>query len=336
MMAQEIGQSADAVRCLLAHRQVIEEAGAHLRERTPPIVITVARGSSDHAATFLKYAIELTLGIPVASMGPSIASVYQRDIHIGRGASLAISQSGHSPDIIALQTALKKAGGLSLAIVNNEASPLAHISDHVIPMKAGVEQSVAATKTFITSLVAGLALIAEWGDDHSLRCALQQLPGQLEATMQLDWSAAAKTIAQAKSLYIIGRGPGYAIAQEAALKLKETSRLHAEAYSGAEMMHGPLSLIEDNFPVFAFLIHDEALITMQDLVALLSDKNARVFTAGAAPTNGQSLHSIETKHPLTEPILLIAAFYRLAENIARLRGYNPDTPEHLSKVTKTY
>jgi len=147
---------------------VLDSAATALRDLDPAVVSTIARGSSDHACSYLKYAIELTLGLPVASIGPSIASIYGRDLKLGRAASLSISQSGKSPDIVGMTQSAKRSGALAIAITNTPGSPLDEAADFTIDLHAGAELSVAATKTFVASIVAGLSLVARWSDDAAL------------------------------------------------------------------------------------------------------------------------------------------------------------------------
>lgn len=336
LMRAEIDEAPEAVRRMLeGSRAAIEEAGARLRALDPKVIVTVARGSSDHAATFFKYACEITTGTPVASIGPSIASIYKAPLRLAGGAALAISQSGKSPDIVALMDALHAAGAVTLSLVNVEDSPLAARADTLVPLKAGPERSVAATKSFITAVVASLAVLAAWRQDKTLETALAALPDRLDEALSTDWSPAFATLVEARSLYTIGRGPGFAIALEAALKFKETAILHAEAYSGAELQHGPVSLVDEFFPLLAFIPEDAAAASLVATVNALHDRGARVFTATTAPIAGPRLPVIATGHALTDPIAIALSFYRFVEAVAVARGHDPDQPRHLKKVTET-
>ena len=167
-MRREIAEIPEAVARLLDQSgTALAEAGANLRRSQPRFLTTVARGSSDHAAAFIKYAVELTAGVPVASVGPSIASIYGAKLKLAESACLAISQSGKSPDIVSMAEGAREGGALTIAITNTAESPLAAASDHCIDIAAGIEKSVAATKTFVNSAVAGLALIGHWTEDES-------------------------------------------------------------------------------------------------------------------------------------------------------------------------
>ncbi|WP_182084209.1 SIS domain-containing protein [Aureimonas sp. ME7] len=335
LMAREIDEIPDAVRRFLSGSgAAVEAAGRRLAALSPAVVATVARGSSDHAATYFQYAAEIVTGRPVASLGPSVVSVYGARLRLEGQAALAISQSGQSPDIVALLRAARTGGAETIAIVNAEGSPLLEAAHWQVPLEAGPERSVAATKSFVTSVVAALALVAAWSGDEELARALADLPGHLTEALEQDWTPALETVAGARSLYALGRGPGFAVASETALKLKETSMLHAEAYSGAEVLHGPVSLVEAGFPVLAFVPDDAARPGLTEIARRVSASGAALFTVGEAGV-GTRLPHAATGHPLTEPLSMLVSFYRFVESVARTRGLDPDAPRGLRKVTQT-
>ena len=335
-MRKEINEIPEAAARLLAgSADAIEAAGRALRERDPQFFVTVARGSSDHAALFLKYAIELTAGRPVASLGPSLASIYGAKLKLGGGAAIAISQSGKSPDIVAMAEGATKGGAISIALTNTLPSPLADACTHSLDLSAGPEISVAATKSYVNSIVAGLAVLAEWTGDADLDRAVKNLPEQFAKAVALDWSELAGDLKDAQSLYVLGRGPGLAIASEAALKFKETCRVHAEAYSAAEVVHGPMALVGPGFPVLALAARDASQASVVGAADGLSGKGASVFVTSDAAREASALPFVATGHPLTDPLPLIVSFYAFAEAFARHRGLDPDKPPHLNKVTET-
>jgi len=335
-MQQEIAGIPDAVATFLDRSAAaIARAGRRLRDKDPALIATVARGSSDHAANYLKYAAELSAGIPVASLGPSIASIFGARLKLDRAACIAISQSGKSPDIVKMAETAREGGALTVALTNTADSPLAAASDEVIDILAGAERSVAATKTFVNSVVAGLALLAECIEDDGLRSALAALPGQLEAARNCDWSALCEATDGHESLFILGRGPSLAIAGEAALKFKETSSVHAEAYSSAEVMHGPVSIVGGGFPVLALAARDAAEHSIVGAADELTAKGASVFVTSDAAATARQLPFTATGHTLTDPLALIVSFYAFIEAFARRRGLDPDHPTHLRKVTET-
>ena len=324
-----------AARFLTYSRAHVLDAAAAIRALDPGLIVTVARGSSDHAATYLKYCIELAAGIPVASVGPSIASIYGAKLRLSGSVCIGISQSGRSPDIVEMMRSAKETGALSVAITNFPDAPMAVTTDYCLPLQAGLEQSVAATKTFVTSALAGLSLLAEWRNDAELRRAIAALPDAFEKALLLDWSPLADRLSKAQSLYVLGRGPAFAIANEMALKFKETCGLHAEAFSAAEVLHGPAAIVQSRFPVLALGVNDAALVQLIATAERLSGQGADVFLTGADANGAIRLPSVHDLHPLVAPLVLIVAFYRFIETLARQRGYHPDTPPHLRKVTET-
>jgi glucosamine--fructose-6-phosphate aminotransferase (isomerizing) len=297
-------------------------------------VLTYARGSSDHAATFAKYLIETRLGIITASQAPSVASVYAAPQRAGSALCLAISQSGRSPDILAAVEAAKQSGAYSLALVNAEDSPLAALADTLLPLLAGPELSVAATKSYIAALAAMVDLVAAWSQDGQLSEALDDAPAQLERAWQADWTPLTDRLREVRGLYVVGRGLGLGIAQEAALKFKETCGLHAEAFSAAEVRHGPMALAGPGFPFVVFRQSDETEASIEALVADVLERGGEVFLAGP-PVPGAIALPSEAAHPVIEPMLQIQSFYRAVNALSLARGLDPDAPPHLSKVTET-
>jgi glutamine---fructose-6-phosphate transaminase (isomerizing) len=335
-MAREVAEIPQAVaRFLDRSAAVVTAAAAALCARDPAVIATVARGTSDHAATYLKYAIELAAGVPVASVGPSIASIYRRPLRLAGAACIGISQSGKSPDIVEMMRAAGQGGALTIAITNFADSPMAGVSDHCLPLEAGEEKSVAATKTFICSVAAGLALVARWQDDQDLARAVAALPDALAKAVALDWSPLSARLVRADSAFVLGRGPGYAVANEAALKMKETSGIHAEAYSAAEVLHGPAALAQSRFPVLALGVPDAALPQLLATAERLARQGADVFVTGADAAGAVTLPTVPDLHPLVAPLVLAASYYAFVEGLARRRGFDPDKPPHLRKVTET-
>lgn len=334
-MRREILEIPDAVDRLLSNGQSdIQAAAAAARDLNPTFLLSVARGSSDHACTFLKYASELVLQRPMASVGPSVKSIYDVDLLSSGALSFSVSQSGMSPDIVRMTEAIAGNGGMTIALTNNVDSDLAKVAKATLPIHAGPELSVAATKTFVTSLVAGLWLIAEIKQDRELIRAIHSLPTHLSAAIRCDWSSVVGATGGG-SLFTIGRGPSWAIANEAALKFKETCLIHAESYSSAEVLHGPVSIVEDGFQVIAFAAQDEAEQSVAEVADALAEKGANVFATTGKVRRASSLTHTRTDHWLTDPIASIVSFYQMVETIALSRGINPDKPRHLNKVTET-
>ncbi len=333
MEVDEIPQAAQ--RLIDGSKLEVEKIGARLREVDPVFLATIARGSSDHAAAFLKYAIELETGLPVASIGPSIASVYGKQMRMADSATFAISQSGKSPDIVSMAANARRGGSLTIALTNVYSSPLAAESSLALDMLAGPELSVAATKSFVNSAVAGLLILAEWTGNLVLNNAIQSLPQALAKAVACDWSPLLGALKGQTSLYILGRGPAWPIACEAALKFKETSGLHAEAYSAAEVLHGPVSIVGNAFPVLALAARDKGEAHVIPVCDRLVDQGAAVFVTSGMPTKAHRLPFAATGHGLTDALVQIASFYGFVEMLSRHRGLDPDKPAHLRKVTET-
>jgi glucosamine--fructose-6-phosphate aminotransferase (isomerizing) len=308
---------------------------ARLQRKPPQVVVTCARGSSAHAATFGKHLIERYMGTPVAAAAPSVASIYHQPLRLADQLFIAISQSGKSGDLIE-QTALARASGAStLCITNDSDSELARNCEFVAPMMAGPELSIPATKTFISSLAVLARLVALWTKDETLSGAVQRLPDRLAAAADLRWSRLVESLAQVSSLVTIGRGPTLAIAREAALKLKETSDLHAEAFSSAEFLHGPIALVSPQYPVVMFTPADAAAVGMRQLASDLRKKGASLFTTDREDASQNRLESLSPDHPETDAICVIQSFYSMVVDLAVVRGTNADRPRHLEKVTRT-
>jgi glucosamine--fructose-6-phosphate aminotransferase (isomerizing) len=335
-MRLEIEEIPEATRRLLDRSGArLGEAGAALRQLQPVMVATIARGSSDHAAAFLKYAIELVAGVPVASIGPSVMSIYGRELRLESCASISISQSGKSPDIVAMTQSALRNGALGIALTNTPGSPLATAANIAVDLAAGTEQSVAATKSFVSSVVAGLAILGHWAEDEALLASLAALPQVFGKAVALDWSPLLAALEGRSSLYVLGRGPALAIAEEAALKFKETCGVHAEAYSAAEVLHGPARIVEAGFPVLALAARDAGEAGVAEIADRLARQGATAFATTDRAGVAQKLPFAASGHPITDALSLIVSFYAFVEALARHRGFDPDHPPHLKKVTET-
>lgn len=311
-----------------------------LRELNPTLVVTCARGSSDHAATFAKYLIETMIGVPVASHAPSITSVYRRKLALDRTLFLAISQSGGSPDLAQSVEYARSSGAFALGLINAVDSPLESLCDETLRLHAGEERSVAATKSFLATLIAVAHLVAHWSSDDGMKDGLKALPAVLAEAWDVDWGAAVKPVlADAEHLFVIGRGLGLGIAQEVALKMKETCALHGEAYSAAEVRHGPMALVKDGFPVLILAPGDATRQGVVELAASFVERGAQVMVAGAAdaalPERAIRLPLPTAPHPTLQPIVAVQAAYRMIAGLSIARGLDPDHPPFLNKVTRT-
>jgi len=334
-MFREAAASAAVVATQLKRNaDLSHDLAAELKARPKKAVVTLARGSSDHCATYARYLIETRLGILTSSAAPSVASLYTSGSHLRDTIVLAISQSGQSPDLLASAEAARTAGAYLVAFVNAENSPLGRLAHCVVPLCAGEESSVAATKSFIASMAAILNLVASWSNERDLLTALEILPSQLKRAWELDWSAALARFRNVENLYVLGRGLGLSVAGEAALKFKETCGLHAEAFSAAELQHGPLAIVRKGFPVLVFAQQDETCDGMIRLVRELETHGAEVTSVGLREPVEGALPFFDAA-PAAAPLLQVQCFYRMVNALAVDRGLDPDRPRHLSKITET-
>lgn len=336
LMLQETEEAASVVSKLLNdQKSVFDEIAAVFASRKPTLISTCARGSSDHAATFFKYLAEITCGIPVAGIGPSVASVYDAPLQLGSAVHFTVSQSGASPDIVAMQRAAKKGGAVTVAVVNVTESPLGQEADIVLNIGAGPEKSVAATKSFIASAAALAGVIAAISQDTTLQTGLLALPEALANVNVVSGNPLENILADNQSLFIGGRGPSMAIAMEAALKAKETSAIHAEAYSLAELMHGPMRLVEKQFPIIAFVSQDQAYQHNLQALQHFNSLGGNILAISPLDLPWAQIKTPATGSALLDPLVSLAAYYRVIEAVTRRKGFNPDKPLNLNKVTET-
>lgn len=335
-MHAEARAAADAVaRQLAANAPRVDALVERLRARPPRFIVTCARGSSDHAATYGKYLFETELGLVTASASPSVASVYAARPQLDGALLVAISQSGRSPDLLRSVELARESGAHVVALVNAEDSPLAALAHTVLPLCAGPELSVAATKSYLCSLSALLQLVARWRGDAALLAAVDALPDALRAAQRQDWSPLVVGLAHARNLFVLGRGLGLGAAQEAALKFKETCGLHAEAFSSAEVKHGPMAIVGPGFPVLCFGQDDGTLAGTVAVAHEFRARGAPVWIAAPGAGGDGALPVAASTHPACTPLLAIASFYLAANALSVARGHDPDVPPHLNKVTET-
>ncbi|WP_309987124.1 SIS domain-containing protein [Herbaspirillum seropedicae] len=335
-MLKEARSAADYVAVQLTRDQDrYAPLGARLRAAPPANIVTVARGSSDHAASYCAYLIMARLGRIVASLPMSLVTLNHAPLQVRDALAIAISQSGQSPDVVEPIRYFHAQGAATVALVNQADSPLASAAQWSLPLHAGVESSVAATKSFIASLVASALLTAHWQDDAALLNALAQLPDALRAACACDWSDAVQALTPADRIMVVGRGIGFPLALEAALKCKETCAIQAEAFSGAEIKHGPMALIEEGYPLLMFAIRGPAQAGMLALAAEMRVRGAKVLLAAPEDVVERDLTLPVAATPDLDPIVAIQAFYVMAAQLSAARGMDADRPRHLNKVTKT-
>lgn len=335
MYLEAIASPQQVQQQLAADQDRYAALGAALRTRPPRGTVTIARGSSDHAAAYMAYLIMARSGQLVTSLPMSLLTLYQAPLPLADMLAISVSQSGRSPDLVEPMQRFQQAGATTVALVNDAASPLAAAVGWTLPLHAGPEHSVAATKSFICSLVAGARLAAAWADNTDFSARLADLPAALDQACGQDWSSAIAPLLQAERLMVIGRGPGLAVANEAALKFKETCAIQAEAFSGAEVQHGPMALVDEAYPMLIFAPRGPAQPGLVALAAAMRQRGAHVLLAAPADVATRDLTLATAPHEDLDPITAIQSFYLLVEAVARARGQDPDKPRHLSKVTST-
>jgi glucosamine--fructose-6-phosphate aminotransferase (isomerizing) len=335
-MREEALAAAECVACQVhADEDRYDELGARLARRPPSAAVTVARGSSDHAAGYFAYLSLVRGGHLVTSLPMSSVTLYRAPINAADLLVVSMSQSGRSPDLCVPVERFRAGGATTVAFVNETSSPLAGAAEWVMPLHAGTERSVAATKSFICSLVAGARLLANWSGDAELLAAVRDLPVALRQACTQDWTPAIEVLKDAQRIMVIGRGTGLAIAQEAALKFKEICGIQAEAFSSAEVRHGPMALVEAGYPMLVFAPRGPAQADLLALARDMRERGARVLVAAPADVGERQLTLSRSLLPDLDPIAAIQSFYLMVESLARTRGFDPDTPRHLQKVTST-
>jgi glucosamine--fructose-6-phosphate aminotransferase (isomerizing) len=335
-MREEALAAAECAACQVnADEDRYGELASRLTSRAPAAAVTIARGSSDHAAGYFAYLSLVRGGHLVTSLPMSSVTLYRAPISARDLLVVSMSQSGRSPDLCMPVERFRAGGATTVAFVNETSSPLAGAAEWVMPLHAGTERSVAATKSFICSLVAGARLVANWSADSELMSAVRELPEALRSACGQDWSGALDVLRDAQRIMVIGRGTGLAVAQEAALKFKETCGIQAEAFSSAEVKHGPMALVEAGYPMLVFAPRGPAQADLLALSRDMRERGARVLLAAPADVGERQLTLSKAMTPDLDPVAAIQSFYLMVEALARSRGFDPDTPRHLQKVTST-
>ncbi len=341
-LEQEILEQPEVLDHLLEReRGTVEAVARAIRERAPRFVVLAARGSSDNAARYGQYLLGAVNGLPVALATPSLFTLYRRPPRLADALVVAVSQSGQSPDIVAVVEEGRRQGALTLAVTNDPASPLARAAEWVIPLHAGAERSVAATKTYTASLLALGMLSAALAGDEEMFAALRTVPGAIRQVV-----SSAPTVCRASERYrymeacvVVSRGYNYATAYEIALKLKELTYVLAEPYSSADFQHGPVALVEKGFPVIAVVPEGAVTAEMVDFLRRLREREAELVVISGRE---EVLSLAQTPLPLPEgipewlsPMVAVVPGQLFALGLTQARGLDPDQPRGLQKVTRT-
>jgi glutamine---fructose-6-phosphate transaminase (isomerizing) len=322
-------------------REAAEAAALAIQRFSPEWVLIAGRGSSDNAARYAQYLLGAHNGLGVALAVPSLFTLYDAPPRLGRALTIGISQSGESPDIVSVVREARAQGGATLALSNEPDSPLSRAAEHTLPLLAGRELAVAATKTYTAQLLALAMLSAALEGDADRWAALARVPGWIDDVISrsTDLSEQVRRFRDVRKLIVLGRGFNYCTAFEVALKLKETSYFVAEPYSVADLLHGPVAMIDHDFPVILLAPSGRPLCDVPALLSLLEARGARVLAISDAPEvlARVALH-IELPTGVPEwlsPLVAVVSGQLLAGALALDSGQDPDRPRGLSKVTLT-
>jgi glucosamine--fructose-6-phosphate aminotransferase (isomerizing) len=339
---QEIHQQPDTLgQLLVKEKNTIQQLAAMIKERQVSHVVIAARGTSDNAGRYAQYLLGAINGLCVGLATPSLFTIYQQPPRLAGALVLGISQSGKGPDVVAVLTEARRQGALTAAITNFSDSPLGQAAEVVINLQAGVEQSLAATKTYTGQLLALGMLSAALAEDSEMEAALADIPETVAATlaMETDVSQIAERYRYMRDCVVIGRGYNYATAFELALKLKELTYTIAEPYSSADFLHGPLALIEDGFPALVVAPSGVMLPELQEFVRTLKEREAEVIIiSDDVDTLAEARIPLALPRSVPEwlsPLTAIIPGQLLTMHLAQVRDYDPDHPRGLRKVTQT-
>ncbi|WP_322802611.1 SIS domain-containing protein [Thermoflexus sp.] len=338
---QEIRQQPEVADRLIREgweeaRQIVNA----VRRFQPALAVLAARGSSDNAARYGQYLLGAFAGLPAALATPSLFTFYRRPPRLDHAWVIGISQSGRSPDIVEVIREARRQGGWTLAITNDPASPLASAAHAVLPLRAGEERAVAATKTYTAQLIALALLVTAWTEDAAMREDLLRLPEAIAQALDTEEAAQEAAAFWQRVVHgvVIGRGFNYATAFEVALKLKELTYIVAEPYSSADFLHGPIALVEPGFPVFLIAPGPTFRSEMESLARWLREREAHLTLCSE---DRGLLAMADVRIPLPpvpewlSPMVAVIPGQWFAVSLAQWKGLDPDRPRGLQKVTET-
>ncbi|MCS7056672.1 MAG: SIS domain-containing protein [Thermoflexales bacterium] len=345
-MRAEILEQPEVLQRLLEHADAALAPIARIG-RACPFAVLAARGSSDNASIYGKYLLEGQAGIPAALAAPSLYTLYGTPPRLAGALVIGVSQSGAAADVIAVLEAGRRQGAVTLAITNTADAPITRAAEHVLLLKAGPEQALAATKTVTAQCAAYAMLVAHMTDHAHLKQQLAGLPDCVREVLTLEPRLAelSESLLNEARVVVIGRGYAYGAAHEIALKLKETCFIEAHAYSAADFLHGPVAMIEPGYAAIVLLNHDETLETTAEVIRRILHQGGQVLCLATQPAaaalsgmgNRAALTTLALGAPpsLLSPIVFIVAGQLLALHLSVRRGHNPDVSRGLTKVTVT-
>jgi glutamine---fructose-6-phosphate transaminase (isomerizing) len=342
ILAGEIREQPEILRALIGREaEAVRRIAGRLRKFEPRFAMIVARGTSDNAAVYGKYLLESFARLPTALAAPSLYTLYGTPPSLERSLVIGVSQSGQSPDLVAVMNEARSQGAMTVAVVNVRQSPLAEAADHVLWCGAGVERAVAATKSFTAQQLLLAMLVAEWANASGPAAALAAVPTEVANALDLSDGLAelARRWRGMDTCAVLARGFSYAAALEIALKIKETSYVTADAYSGADFLHGPIAIVEPGFPALLVGAAGPAIPGMRELAQTLRDRGADTVAvtddSDLASEVGTRFVLPKSAHEALAPISMVVAGQLLAYHLAVAKGFDPDAPRGLNKVTIT-
>ena len=340
-MWQEIFEQPQVLkRCLKDNDTMMDQVVGEIERRQINNVVIAARGTSDHAGIYGKYIMEYALGLPVALAAPSIVTMYNRDLKLQNSLVIGISQSGKAEDVRAVIDNAKKQGALAITITNDDQSPLAKAADYHLYTNAGLEESVAATKTFTSQMMMLALLVAKWAKDDAFRKELCNIPEQMEQVLALADPIIERVqrYRYMEDCFVLSRGVNYAIALEGSLKIQETTYVRAKGYAISDFHHGPFAMIEDDTPVIVYAPEGPSKADAKEMLEKLRSVHAEIIVITNAKDMGDDVITFmipETDNDMITPFYNVVWAQMFACQLALAKGHNPDQPRGLKKVTIT-
>jgi glucosamine--fructose-6-phosphate aminotransferase (isomerizing) len=338
IMTSEINEIPSVMTNVFANAVERSNVATILRDKKIQSILILARGTSDNAAHFLKYLIEIKLGLPVGLTSPSSVTIYDARLLFKRTLVIGISQSGQSPDLVSFAAAAKSGGAAFIAMTNDVDSPLAHIADHHISLQAGQERAVAATKSYVAQLLTSYLLVASWADLRVKEGGILEEANRITQFEGLT-DEAISLCRRNREIVVLGRGFAYPNAREMALKVQETSKISVQGLSTADYLHGPISALNSRTQVFLIAPKHIPLNSFDEALNRIRQNQPQIYWIGngGSPITGEIVVSgSDCSNEIESSIVDAIVFQKFALNFARASGFNPDSPAGLSKVTLTH
>ena len=341
-MLEEIKEEPRVIAdCYEKNRDLINKIVKNIKLKEIDRIMIAARGTSDHAAVYGKYIMEIMLGIPVTLAAPSVYTVYHGNLKLKNTLVIGISQSGKAADVLEVLKSAKSSGAITVSITNYPDSPLAKEADYHLDCSAGAETSVAATKTFLAEITLLAVLTAVWAGDEKVLDAIKHMPQDIENIIEnSDYiSDKVQRYRYMEECFVLARGVNYAVALESALKIQETSYVRAKAYATSDFYHGPYAMIDKGMPVIVFAPTGPALNDVKDMISKLNDSGAElIIVSDSIEIRNLGICSFEipaAQSDITSPFYNVVVGQIFACSLSLVKGLSPDHPRSLSKVTIT-